>query len=94
MNSYPVFKGLQKPLEFMGLQGRFIWLAGAAFGGAFFSFVIANFIAGTGAAFAASIIIGGGLLVLLYYKQHKGLYPRKKYRGVVIYQRLKVNHLK
>ena len=31
---YPVFKGLQKPLEFFGLQGRYIyWAAGTAGGG-------------------------------------------------------------
>ena len=24
---YPVFKGLQKPLEFMGLRGRYIYWA-------------------------------------------------------------------
>ena len=28
---YPMFKGLQRPLEFMGIQGRYIyWAAGAA----------------------------------------------------------------
>ena len=27
---YPVFKGLQKPLEFMGIRGRFLTLAAAA----------------------------------------------------------------
>ena len=27
---YPMFKGLQRPLEFMGIQGRYIyWAAGA-----------------------------------------------------------------
>ena len=29
---YPVFKGLQKPLEFMGIRGRFLTLAAAAIG--------------------------------------------------------------
>ena len=27
---YPVFKGLQKPLEFMGIRGRFLTLAAAS----------------------------------------------------------------
>ena len=26
-NGFPVFKGLQKPLEFMGIRGRFLTLA-------------------------------------------------------------------
>ena len=31
---YPLFKGLQKPLEFMGIQGRYIYWAAATAGGA------------------------------------------------------------
>ena len=30
---YPLFKGLQRPLEMMGLQGRYIYWAAAAAGG-------------------------------------------------------------
>ena len=29
--SYPVFKGLQKPLEFMGIRGKFIYYAAGTF---------------------------------------------------------------
>ena len=29
--SYPMFKGLQKPLEFMGIQGRYITWAAIAY---------------------------------------------------------------
>ena len=25
-NNYPVYKGLQKPLEFMGIRGKFIYI--------------------------------------------------------------------
>ena len=32
---YPVFKGLQKPLEFMGIRGRFLTLAAGAIGVSF-----------------------------------------------------------
>ena len=31
---YPLFKGLQRPLELMGLQGRYIYWAAGAVGGA------------------------------------------------------------
>ena len=31
---YPLFKGLQRPLEFMGIQGRYIYWAAGAAGGA------------------------------------------------------------
>ena len=36
---YPVFKGLQKPLEFMGIRGRFLTLAAAAIGVSFVGFI-------------------------------------------------------
>ena len=37
---FPVFKGLQKPLDFMGFQGRYIcWAAGTA-GGPPLGFII------------------------------------------------------
>ena len=29
---YPLFKGLQRPLEFMGIQGRYIYWAAATIG--------------------------------------------------------------
>ena len=38
--TYPVFKGLQKPLEFMGVQGRYIYWAAAAAGGAIIGFIL------------------------------------------------------
>ena len=31
---YPLFKGLQRPLEFMGIQGRYIYWAAGVAGGA------------------------------------------------------------
>lgn len=36
---YPVFKGLQKPLEFMGIRGRFLTLAAGAIGVSFVGFI-------------------------------------------------------
>ena len=38
---YPLFKGLQKPLEFMGIQGRYIYWAAATAGGAIIGFIAA-----------------------------------------------------
>ena len=47
---YPLFKGLQRPLEFMGLQGRYIYWAAGAAGGAIIGFIVlyclAGFVAG------------------------------------------------
>ena len=37
---FPLFKGLQKPLEFMGIQGRYIYWAAGAVGGAIIGFIL------------------------------------------------------
>ena len=80
---YPLFKGLQKPLEFMGIQGRY-WAAGAI-GGAIVGFILAycliGFIAGL-IALVASISIGAALIII---KQRKGLHTKKDDQGVFIY---------
>ena len=50
---FPVLKGLQQPLEFMGIQGRYIYWAAAAVGGAIAGFIIAYCIAG----FVAGLVV-------------------------------------
>ncbi len=82
--SYEVYRGLQKPLEFMGLQGRYIlWAAITVLGsfiifGIFFS--IFGFLWGMIALF---IFLGIGIAIILI-KQKKGLHSRSAYRGVKI----------
>ena len=48
---YPLFKGLQRPLEFLGIQGRYIYWAAVTTCGAIVGFVAAycllGFIAGS-----------------------------------------------
>ena len=50
---YPLFKGLQRPLEFMGIQGRYIYWAAGSAGGAIVGFVIAYCLAG----FVAGLVV-------------------------------------
>ena len=59
--SYPMFKGLQKPLEFMGIQGRYITWAAIAVGGAILGFIIVYCILG----FLAGLIVLAVSLVVL-----------------------------
>ena len=83
--SYPMFKGLQKPLEFMGIQGRYITWAAIAVGGAILGFIIVycicGFIAGL-IVLAASLLSGAALI---FFKQKKGLHTKKEDLGVFIY---------
>ena len=83
--SYPMFKGLQKPLEFMGIQGRYITWAAIAVGGAILGFIIAYCIFGfvVGLIVLAVSLFAGAALI--FFKQKKGLHTKKEDRGVFIY---------
>lgn len=83
--SYPVFKGLQRPLEILGFQGRYIWWAlSSVVGGvaslmifsAVFSFLVGLLVC------AFILCIGGGLIMS---KQPKGLHSKDEKKGVFIY---------
>lgn len=82
---YPLFKGLQKPLEFMGIQGRYIYWAAGTIGGAIIGFILAyclmGFVAGL-IVLVASISTGAALIII---KQRKGLHTKRNDQGVFIY---------
>ena len=84
---YPLFRGLQRPLEFMGLQGRYIYWAAGAVGGAILGFIIAYIIAGfvAGLIVLVAFVATGAALVL--FKQRRGLHTKKVDRGVFVYAR-------
>lgn len=73
-----MFKGLQRPLELMGLQGRYIYWAAAAAGGA-----IVGFMAGL-ITLVVAVAIGAALIML---KQRKGLHSKKNDKGIFVYCR-------
>lgn len=82
---YPLFRGLQRPLEFMGLQGRYIYWAAGAAGGAILGFIIVYCIAGFVAGLivlVASVSVGSALIL---FKQRKGLHTKKEDKGVYMY---------
>ena len=87
--SYPMFKGLQRPLELMGLQGRYISWAAAAAGGAIVGFIVLyialGFVAGL-IALVAVIAVGASFIMI---KQRKGLHSKKCDKGVFVYVRSK-----
>lgn len=82
---YPLFKGLQRPLEFMGIQGRYIYWAAGAAGGAIVGFIIAYCLLGfvAGLVVLAAVVSTGIALIML--KQRNGLHTKKEMRGVYIY---------
>ncbi len=87
-DGYPVFKGLQKPLEFMGIRGRFLTLAAAAIGVSFIGFIMFSIALGKLAGFIAMIVMAAIGLVTIYVKQRGGLHNKKRDRGIFIYHNL------
>ena len=82
---YPIFKGLQRPLEFMGLQGRYITWAAITAAVTLLGFMIVYAIAGfvIGLAFAVVALSSG--IALIMFKQRKGLYSKKADKGIFVY---------
>lgn len=82
-----MFKGLQRPLELMGLQGRYIYWAAAAAGGAIVGFIAMyialGFVSGL-ITLVATIGVGAAVIML---KQRKGLHSKKCDKGVFVYAR-------
>lgn len=81
--SYPVYKGMQKPLEFMGVRGKFLYYAAGIFMGGFISFVAFNVTLGflMGLLGCAAVVIPG--LVYVFVKQKHGLHDKRRYKGIV-----------
>ena len=77
---YPLFRGLQRPLEFMGLQGRYIyWAAGAV--GFIIAYIIAGFVVGL-VVLVIAVCVGAGMIL---FKQRRGLHSKKTEHGVFVY---------
>lgn len=88
---FPVFKGLQKPLEFMGLRGRFLNLAGMVAGGSFGGFCVGALVFSKGVGFAFMLLTLGIGYLSLKLKQRQGLHSKQKSKDILIYQKLFIN---
>lgn len=85
--SYPVFKGLQKPLEFLGLRGRYIyWGFGSAMG-SILGFIIGYIISGFLAGLITLVVILGSGIALIFNRQGKGLHTKRIGKGTYIISR-------
>ena len=86
---YPVFKGLQKPLEFMGIRGRFLTLAAGASGLSFVGFIGFSIVLGKLAGFIAMLVMALAGLVTIFVKQRGGLHNKRRSRGIFVYRNLR-----
>ena len=86
---FPVFKGLQKPLEFMGIRGRFLTLAALAIGVSFVGFILFSIVLGKLAGFIAMLVMAVIGLVTIFIKQRGGLHNKPRDKGIYIYNKLR-----
>ncbi|WP_316824753.1 DUF4133 domain-containing protein [Pedobacter miscanthi] len=90
---YQLYKGLQKPLSYKGLKGKFIgWGASALVGG-----LISGGLIGAmlnmyfGALF--SLVVISSMFMLILSRQRKGLHTKTRHRGIFIQpSRLKISY--
>lgn len=82
---YPLLKGLQKPLEFMGLQGRYIYWAAATIVGTIVLFIIAYCLVGFIIGLITAVVCASSGAGLILIKQRKGLHTKKSDHGVFIF---------
>lgn len=84
-NNYPVYKGLQKPLEFMGIRGKFIYYAAGTFLLGFIGFLMFNILLGFFSGAVALVAISATGIIIIFIKQKLGLHAKKRYKGIVYY---------
>ena len=89
---YPIYKGLQKPLEYRGFKGKFIyWGVGSLVGGLVLGGLIGaltNMVLGTVATLA---LIAGGIAYTMH-RQKDGLHDKARHTGVCIHRTKLATH--
>lgn len=85
---YPIFTSLQRPYEFMGLKGRYIfWVAGGVLSSIVVFFLLYTTI---GVMYAAItfVVITGTSIGFTFIRQKKGLHTKKEFSGTYIYKKM------
>lgn len=85
---FRIFKGLQKPLEFMGLQGRYIVWAAVGMMGNFLLFVIIFSIFSSTLAIILLLVSVLSTVAIISYNQKRGLYSKKRDKGIYIVNKI------
>ena len=82
---YSVYKGLQRPIQFRGLKGSFIYYAFAIAIGSLFLFVIVSLISEfIVAAISMGIFVFGGIIGMAFYQRKFGLYRKSVRKGIYV----------
>lgn len=87
-NGYPVFKALQKPLEFMGIRGRFLYYIAGAIGIGFLGYVVCSILIGQVIAIVVLALVAVGGYLYSLFAQKKGLHSKKKSKDILMVKTL------
>lgn len=85
---YPVYKGLQMPIEFMGIRGRFLVFAAMGIGGSFISFLIVSLIFNQLVGFIVMVGCIITSLLSIYIKQKQGLHSKEICKNILVYHKM------
>lgn len=87
---FEVYKGLQKPLVFKGIKGKFIYIsAGGIIGSFFFSFFMKYLLGAFPSIIIASVLVVGVMFYVNKKEKEEGIYSKDKTFGIV---RIKPKH--
>lgn len=85
---YPICVGLQKPLEFMGIRGRFLtWIAGFVGVGMLGTLILMT-LGSAMIGYIFLLVVAGSGYIVVRLKQKQGLHNRKKANGVFVYHNI------
>lgn len=84
-SDFPVFKGLQRPLEFLGFQGRYIYWAAGTAGGAIVLFIIGYISFGFIVALVAATVTLAAGGITTFIKQRNGLHTKAIDKGIYVF---------
>jgi phosphate/sulfate permease len=84
-NKYSVYKGLQRPIQFKGLKGNYIYFVFAIALGSLFVAVcvtpFTNFLTG---CISMVFFVFGGIIGMALYQRKYGLYRKRIFKGIYI----------
>ena len=87
MSDYPyflVYRGIQKPLEFMGLRGRYVYIGAGAAVVAILSFIVGFIIFGLLVSFILVLLLLSTVAAWILVQQKKGLHTKRVLEGTYI----------
>ena len=79
---YPMFKGLQRPLEFMGLQGRYITWAAITAAVGILGFMLVYALTGFIIGLAFAVLSISTRVDITMVKQRRGLNTKKNQKDI------------